>query len=426
MTRGGNDGAIVDLVIIGGGITGLGIARAACLSERRSRGRSSGPWSVHLFERGRLASEASSNSHCIIHSGLRYMQNGAVGRILESARSLAELRRAFPEQIAPLPCWMPVFGWGTKGRCGLTLGHLGYRAIVGAGRVNVSAGPGVVPIHKSPEHPLVKRRGAIAAFGWEDGWLRDHHGLVGRVREQIESAGGVVREQTSVERMNRENGRFIVELSGGEVVHCRVVVDARGPWGDEESGNNQEIRWCVGYNVVLGRDISSGLGIAVPITGDGSNRGRMLFISPRSGGRSAIGTGYLPLSACGWREDRSSIGSVSGGTTLFSEWLATRSSATVPEEHLASLVDEVAGAGVLGLSLNDVVGVESGILPRQFVRLREGPSACAPVAADPRTHIAACDGHITVQAGKYTTFPSVGARVVALGEHWLSKERCDA
>ncbi len=426
MTRGGGDGATVDLVIIGGGITGLGIARAACLSDRRSRGRFSSPWSVHLFERGRLASETSSNSHCIIHSGLRYIQNGAVGRVLESARSLAELQRAFPGQIAPLPCWMPVFGWGVKGWWGLTLGHLGYRAIVGAGRVNVSAGPGVVPIHKSPEHPLVKRRGAIAAFGWEDGWLRDHYGLVEQVRDEIGLAGGVVREQTSVVRVNRENGRFAVELSGGEVVHGRVVVDARGPWRDEEILNNKEIRWCLGFNVVLGRDISGGIGIAVPITGEGSDRGRMLFISPRSGGRSAIGTGYLPLSACGRSEERNPIGSVSGSSRSLSEWLAAGSSTSVPEEHLASLVDEVACAGGLGLSLNDVVGVESGVLPRQVMCRREETSPGAPVAADPRTRVLARDGYITVQAGKYTTFPSVGAQVVALGEQWLSKEHRDA
>ena len=103
----------LDLLIIGGGITGCGIARDAAL-----RG-----WTVGLVEKEDFAFGTSSRSSKIVHGGVRYLEYGHFLLVKEAARERAVLRTIAPHLVHPLPFIFPVFGGESlfKIRAGLTV-----------------------------------------------------------------------------------------------------------------------------------------------------------------------------------------------------------------------------------------------------------------------------------------------------------------
>ncbi len=111
LTRLGQDR--LDLLIVGGGITGCGIARDAAL-----RG-----WTVGLVEKEDFAFGTSSRSSKIVHGGVRYLEYGHFLLVKEAAQERAVLRTIAPHLVHPIPFVFPVFGGESllKIRAGLTV-----------------------------------------------------------------------------------------------------------------------------------------------------------------------------------------------------------------------------------------------------------------------------------------------------------------
>src|SRR5882724_9364667 len=91
--------ASYDVVVIGGGITGAGIARDAAL-----RGLA-----VALFEKSDYASGTSSKSSKLIHGGLRYLEQGEIGLVFESVSERRIQTRVAPHLVRPLPFLIPIY-----------------------------------------------------------------------------------------------------------------------------------------------------------------------------------------------------------------------------------------------------------------------------------------------------------------------------
>ncbi|MDQ3340657.1 MAG: FAD-dependent oxidoreductase, partial [Myxococcota bacterium] len=81
-----------DIVVIGGGITGAGIARDAALRGLK----------VALFEKGDYASGTSSKSSKLVHGGLRYLEHGEIGLVFESVSERRVQTRVAPHLVRPL------------------------------------------------------------------------------------------------------------------------------------------------------------------------------------------------------------------------------------------------------------------------------------------------------------------------------------
>src|SRR5215211_3759140 len=94
-----------DVIIIGAGINGAGMARDAS-----ARGLK-----VLLLDKGDLASGTSSWSTRLIHGGLRYLEHGEVGLVRESLRERERLLRIAPHLVRPLPLLVPIYGRGRRG-----------------------------------------------------------------------------------------------------------------------------------------------------------------------------------------------------------------------------------------------------------------------------------------------------------------------
>ena len=108
-----------DLLVIGGGITGVGIARDAAL-----RGLS-----VALVEKGDLGSGTSQASSKLIHGGLRYLEHLEFGLVFESQRERGALVRNAPHLARPLPFLVPVYRSSRRGMLELAVGMWAYDAL---------------------------------------------------------------------------------------------------------------------------------------------------------------------------------------------------------------------------------------------------------------------------------------------------------
>src|SRR5512137_2293995 len=114
-----------DLLVVGGGINGAGIARDAAMRGLRTA----------VVERADLASGTSSRSSKLIHGGLRYLEQGHVRLVLEAVRERERLRRLAPHLVRPQEFVFPNYRGGPVGRLTLTAGLWAYDVLAGVWNV---------------------------------------------------------------------------------------------------------------------------------------------------------------------------------------------------------------------------------------------------------------------------------------------------
>ena len=234
---------IQDLVVIGGGINGAGIARDAA-----GRGLS-----VTLVEKGDLASATSSASSKLIHGGLRYLEHFEFRLVAEA---LAEreimlriaghltwpMRFIAPHAAGLRPRWMI--------RVGLFLyDHLARRSLLpGSHAVRLDRGP-----YASGLRPELKHGFAYSDCGVDDSRLVIANALDAAAR------GARVLVHTECRQARREAGLWRVVLSSGETIQARALVNAAGPWvkqvlnGQLGHATRDAVRLVKGSHIVLPR-----------------------------------------------------------------------------------------------------------------------------------------------------------------------------
>src|SRR5438094_837563 len=111
----------LDVLVVGGGINGAGIARDAAMRGLR----------VTLVERGDLASGTSSRSSKLIHGGLRYLEQGDVRLVLEAVRERERLQRLAPHLVRPQEFVFPLYRGGPLGPLKLAAGLWAYDLLAG-------------------------------------------------------------------------------------------------------------------------------------------------------------------------------------------------------------------------------------------------------------------------------------------------------
>ncbi|MGH7112822.1 MAG: FAD-dependent oxidoreductase, partial [Stellaceae bacterium] len=152
---------ILDLLVVGGGINGAGIARDAA-----GRGLA-----VRLVEKGDLAGATSSASSKLIHGGLRYLEHGAVRLVREALAEREILLKSAPHLIRPLRFVLP-HDRGARPRALIRLGlflydHIGGpRSLPGTEAVALRAHP-----YGGPLHPRLKTGFAYSDCRVEDARL---------------------------------------------------------------------------------------------------------------------------------------------------------------------------------------------------------------------------------------------------------------
>ncbi|MEO1731927.1 MAG: glycerol-3-phosphate dehydrogenase, partial [Pseudomonadota bacterium] len=213
-----------DLLIIGGGINGAGIARDAA-----GRGAS-----VCLVEKDDLAQATSSASTKLVHGGLRYLEHYEFRLVRESLIERERLLKIAPHIIWPLRFVLP-HDAGLRPKWLLRLGlflydHLGGRKLLPPTR-NVN-------LREAPHAQVLEER---LTHGWEysDCWVEDSR-LVVLNAVDAHKHGADIRTRTECVGLERRKGAWIATLKTAdgseERITARAVINAAGPWVDKVLG----------------------------------------------------------------------------------------------------------------------------------------------------------------------------------------------
>ncbi|MDP9642392.1 glycerol-3-phosphate dehydrogenase [Actinopolyspora lacussalsi] len=273
----------VDLLVIGGGVTGTGVALDAA-----SRGLS-----VVLAERHDLAFGTSRWSSKLVHGGLRYLASGNVGIAYESAveRGIL-LRHTAPHLTAPLPQLVPLLPETSTGQAALVrTGFLAGDALRLAARTGSSSLPrsrGISTAETLRMAPPVRNEGLRGGLLAWDGRLTDDARLVTAIARTAAGHGARVLTRCAAEDVTGEGAVLRDRFGGGTVpVRARAVVNAAGVWAGEIAGD-LKLRPSRGTHLVVAAESLPGLhaGLTVPIPG---TTNRFVFALPADNGRIHIG-----------------------------------------------------------------------------------------------------------------------------------------
>jgi glycerol-3-phosphate dehydrogenase len=376
----------LDILIIGGGITGAGIAWDASL-----RGLKTGLVEMRDFSWG-----TSSRSTKLVHGGLRYLKQGEVKLVMEVGRERALLHRKAPHIVIPAPMMLPIYKGGTYGYWMSAIGLYVYDLLAG-----VKRGERRVMYNRSKTielEPMFKREGLKGA-GYYYEYRTDDSRLTVEIAKTARGHGAKLVNYAKAVGFLYEQGRVVgVNVEDGLTgkiypVYAKKIVNAAGPWVDRVRSQDHEVKGkrlllTKGVHLVVDHarlPIRQSAYIDVP-------DGRMIFVIPREG-KTYIGT-----------------------TDTFYEGKVEEPRTTSKDrDYLIQAVNHAfPGAR---LTAGDVESSWSGLRP--LIREEgKGPSEISRKDEVFRSE----SGLITIAGGKLTGFRKMAEKVVDLVERELTKE----
>lgn len=263
-----------DLLIVGGGVNGTAIARAAAVAGQR----------VLLVEQGDLAQGTSSASTKLMHGGLRYLEYHEYKLVREALAERAVMLRTAPHIVWPLEFRLPhmpsMRPWPIV-RMGLWL----YDLFALGGGLPRSRGI------RLDDPALVQNGGR--GFSYWDGWVDDARLVVLNAMDAAE-AGAEIRTRTRLESAQRQADRWMVTLRDATGVHqvaARTIVNAAGPWVEQvlhgRLGQNDgsPIRLVRGCHIIVKRCLAGAHALLLQ-----QPDGRIVFAIPYLDDFTLIGT----------------------------------------------------------------------------------------------------------------------------------------
>ncbi len=267
-----------DLLVIGGGINGASVARAAAL-----RGLS-----VLLVEKDDLAKHTSSASSKLVHGGLRYLEHYEFRLVREALKEREVLLRTAPHIVRPIPFILP---HPKEGRPW-------WMVRVGLKLYDLLAGRGALPrarsvsdaLYRAPLKPGTSDRMAL----YWDAWVDDSR-LVVLNALGAELDGAQIATRTALVSARRDDDGWTAQLSDGREVRASMLVNAAGAWvadllGSLGAKSRERLRLVKGSHIV----------VPALYVGDQAYilqqpDGRVVFAIPYEGEFTLIGTTDVPV-----------------------------------------------------------------------------------------------------------------------------------
>lgn len=382
----------LDLLIIGGGINGAGIARDAARRGLRAA----------VVEMNDLAFGTSSRSSKLIHGGLRYLEQYEVGLVFESVSERRILLDLAPHLVSPLGFLFPVYKDSRRNLFVIQAGMWLYDGL------SLFRSPKrhrtLSPRDLETEEPALRREGLKGAPLYYD-CSTDDARLTLETALDAARCGAIITTWAKVERLLVEGGRVqgaVVrdELSGTtKEVRASAVINATGPWtdrtlalprdGSEAGAPPRLLRTTKGVHIVVDR---AKLPIHNAVVCFHPADKRVLFAIPW-GDRSYVGTTDT---------DDPSDPSAVHATREDVDYLIAASNAYFPEHPLTH---------------DDVIATWAGLRPL----IDEGAGEGANESQVSREHkiVIGQEGLITVAGGKLTTYRRMSAEVVDTAVRYL-------
>jgi glycerol-3-phosphate dehydrogenase len=375
-----------DVLVLGGGITGAGVALDATLRGFR----------VALIDRGDFASGTSSASSKLVHGGLRYLEHGHFRLVYEALHERRRLLANAPHLVRPLRFVLPFYegtrvpSW--KWRIGLSL----YDLLAGRGNLRRSRARTVSQLTR--EFPGLCRDGLVGGADYSDAQMDDAR-LCIEVLKTAAAAGACVANYVEATAFELVRGQIagvrVHDHVGGAplTIRARLVLNATGPWVDrvcrlagDEGGPH--LRPTKGVHL-----IAPDRGLRAAFTLLHPQDGRVLFVIPWMG-KTLVGT-----------------------TDTDSD--AAPDALTVTEAEVDYLL-HAHNHYFSPLSPGDVLGSFAGLRPL----LRSRPGEPSALSREFRLFWGA-SGLLTAAGGKYTTYRHMSEVITdAIAERLGRRGRC--
>lgn len=356
-----------DVIIIGGGATGLGTAVDAA-----ARG-----YKTVLLEGVDFAKGTSSRSTKLVHGGVRYLAQGDVKLVYEALKERGLMRRNAPHIVHSREFIVPAYTWWYKPFYGA--GLLLYSLLAG------SLGLGFAKLISAAEAlrraPTLEPKGLRGGVVYYDGQFDDTRYAVSLLRT-FQDLGGMALNYAPVTSIVKQNGKATgVQARDAETgteftLHGKAVVNATGVYADavrklDDRQSKQMLSPSQGIHIVLDRSFLPGeSAIMIPKTDDG----RVLFAVPWYN-RVVVGTTDTPVKEAS---------------------LEPRAL----DEEIAFVMSHAARYLSRDPREEDVLSIYAGLRP--LVKAAEGTSTAA-LSRD-HTLVVAPSGLITITGGKWTTY----------------------
>lgn len=277
-----------DLLVIGGGATGLGVALEATM-----RG-----YKTLLVEQADFAKGTSSRSTKLVHGGVRYLAQGDVKLVREASIERGLLHRNAPHLVKDQTFIVPVYSlWS---RLKYSIGLKLYDRI--AGKLSLGHSVFISKKETIEKLPGIKTDGLKGGVLYYDGQFDDSRLAINLAQSIIEQGGEAINYVKVIDlhkdAAGKINGAFLIDVESGKTiaVHARAVVNATGVFVDDilqmdKPGIGKTICVSQGVHVVLDRSfLPSEHALMIPETSDG----RVLFAVPWHN-KVVVGTTDTPV-----------------------------------------------------------------------------------------------------------------------------------
>jgi len=263
-----------DLVVVGAGITGAGIARDAAMRGLR----------VLVVDANDLSYGTSSRSSRLIHGGVRYLEQGQVGLVYEALRERTRLYKTASHLVQPADFLFPAYAGDRLPLWKLRVGLALYDALSLFRTHHRSVGP--EQAHR--REPLLAEEGLRGAVIYEDA-VTDDARLTLTTLQSARRSGAEVLTHAEVVALGRDHEGQWVQLRDGLRIRATRVVVAAGPWTSErllgETGKHL-LALSKGIHVVMR---ASDVPIRQPLVVQVRRSKRIIFVIPW-GNRTYLGT----------------------------------------------------------------------------------------------------------------------------------------
>jgi glycerol-3-phosphate dehydrogenase len=380
-----------DVLVIGGGITGAGVALDAASRGLRTA----------LVERDDFASGTSSKSSKLIHGGLRYLQNGDVRLVYEALRERQRLLRNAPHLVKVLPFLIPVF----EGKGGIIPKRLARAVGSSMWMYDLTGG-----LRIGKRHRRLDRDAALAhmptlgdrlawAYLYYDAQTDDARLTLTVARTAALDFGATVVNHAAVTAaLKDDNGRVagaIVDAGGEIEVRAKTVINATGVWADDvraldEGTNPNSIRPAKGIHIVVPwHKLRNDIAAVVPVRQDR----RSVFVVPWTAPDRDTDGVDVP-------DDAGGDGGVTYIGTTDTDYDGDVDDPQCTAEDVAYLLDAINHAISEPLDESDVLGTWAGLRPL----VRDASNSRTADLSRRHRVLTSAGGMITVTGGKLTTY----------------------
>ena len=381
-----------DVLVVGGGITGLGVALDAA-----SRGLS-----VGLVEKDDFSSGTSSKSSKLIHGGLRYLQQGEIGLVYEALHERQRLVRNAPHLVSVLPFMIPILT-----RDGVISKKIARALGSALWMYDLTGGWRIGKLHrrlnaeKAFAHmPTMNKEKLAGAYLYFDAAADDSR-LCVAIARTASKHGAALANSCSVQKIThdsngRANGAIVRTVENEEfAITARCVVNAAGVWADnirkaDEGTDPHSIRPAKGVHITVPwKMVRNDIAVVIPVRRDK----RSLFVVPWV----SNGDGTYQYTYVGTTDT-----DFAGGVD------ESQSSHDDIEYVLEALNQSVNGS----ITADDVTAVWSGLRP--LVRNEDGTTATGKTADLSRKHQVrvSATGVVSIAGGKLTTYRKMAEHTV--------------